>query len=113
MLNRKQIMLTDEIMNLFDYYIISSELSRECSKVGRSILMIHGILDVIEKYKKDIIAYELNAMAAIYLFAKLGIKYMSSNLICPADEMILPVDKKRLNKIVEQVNDKKRNADKK
>ena len=52
-------------------------------------------------------------MAAIYLFAKLGIKYMSSNLICPADEMILPVDKKRLNKIVEQVNDKKRNADKK
>lgn len=103
-ITRKESLLTAEIMQLFDYFIIDGELTRACRKLGRSILIMHSILDSLKNYKKGIIAYDLDTTNSLYLLTKLGIDYASSNMIGHSDEMILPVDKKKIDKVLQVVN---------
>ena len=61
----------------------------------------------LKSYDKNIIAYGLDTNNSMYLICKMGIKYVSSNLISQADEMILPIEKKKLSKVMTLVNGKK------
>ncbi|MCH5179778.1 MAG: EAL domain-containing protein [Erysipelotrichales bacterium] len=105
-ISRKESLLTSEIMQLFDYFIIDRELTRACSKLGRSILIVHAIIEELKNYQKDIIAYDLDTTNSLYLLTKMGINLVSSNLISQSDEMILPIDTKRLEKVMSTVKGK-------
>ncbi|MCH5171721.1 MAG: EAL domain-containing protein [Erysipelotrichales bacterium] len=103
---RKESLLTNEIMQLFDLFIIDSELTRACRKLGRPILIVHSIVEEFKNYQKDIIAYDLDTINSLYLLTKMGIKLVSSNLISQSDEMILPIDAKKLEKVMASVKGK-------
>lgn len=106
-IDKKELLLTNELMKVFDYFILDSELIKDCRKSGRSILIIHTLIDTLKSYDKNIIAYGLDTNNSMYLICKMGIKYVSSNLISQADEMILPIEKKKLSKVMTLVNGKK------
>ena len=106
-IDKKELLLTNELMKVFDYFILDSELIKDCRKSGRSILIIHTLIDTLKSYDKNIIAYGLDTNNSMYLICKMGIKYVSSNLISQADEMILPIEKKKLSKVMALVNGKK------
>ena len=106
-IDKKELLLTNELMKIFDYFILDSELIKDCRKSGRSILIIHTLIDTLKSYDKNIIAYGLDTNNSMYLICKMGIKYVSSNLISQADEMILPIEKKKLSKVMALVNGKK------
>ena len=104
--SRKESLLTNEIMQLFDFFIIDAELTRACRKLGRSILIVHAIIEELKNYQKDIIAYDLDTTNSLYLLTKMGINFVSSNLISQSDEMILPIDKKQLDKVMSAIKGK-------
>lgn len=106
-IDKKELLLTNELMKVFDYFILDSELIKDCRRSGRSILIIHTLIDTLKSYDKNIIAYGLDTNNSMYLICKMGIKYVSSNLISQADEMILPIEKKKLSKVMALVNGKK------
>lgn len=106
-IDKKELLLTNELMKVFDYFILDSELIKDCRRSGRSILIIHTLIDTLKSYDKNIIAYGLDTNNSMYLICKMGIKYVSSNLISQADEMILPIEKKKLSKVMTLVNGKK------
>ena len=103
---RKESLLTNEIMQLFDMFIIDSELTRACRKLGRPILIVHSIVEEFKNYQKDIIAYDLDTINSLYLLTKMGINLVSSSLISQSDEMILPIDAKKLEKVMASVKGK-------
>ncbi len=103
---RKESLLTNEIIQLFDYFIIDGELTRACRKLGRPMLIVHTIVEELKNYQKNIIAYDLDTTSSLYLLTKMGINYGSSILIAPSDEMILPIDKKKFDKAMLSVKGK-------
>ena len=103
---RKESLLTNEIMQLFDLFIIDSELTRACRKLGRPILIVHSIIEELKNYQKDVIAFDLDTVNSLYLLTKMGIGFVSSNLISQSDEMILPIDEKKLDKVMSAVKGK-------
>ena len=106
-IDQRELLLTNEIMDKFNYYILSGELTKSCKKGGKSILIMHSIIDALKGYKRDIIAYDLDTTNSIYLLNRMGIKYISSSLISQKDEMILPIEKKKMSKIMTFLNGKK------
>lgn len=102
-IDKKELLLTNALMKLFDFFILDSELVNACRKGGRSILIMHTLIDSLKGYSDKIIAYGLDTINAMYLIYKMGIKYMSSNLISQSDEMILPLEKKKTNKVISSV----------
>lgn len=105
--DKKELLLTNAIMKLFDYFILDSELVKACRKSGRSVMIVHTLIDSLKDYTKDIIAFDLNTLNSMYLISKMGIRYMSSSLISQSDEMILPLEKKKTSKVIATINGKK------
>ena len=53
------------------------------------------------KFKKPIIATDLEGWQAIELIIKSGVNYISSEAVAASNDMLLPVDKKKMDKLVQ------------
>ena len=72
----------------------------EIKKDNRIRLSIHTLIEQLLKYGKPIIATDLDGWQAIELIIKSGITNVSSDTISPTNDMLLPIDKKRMDKLV-------------
>lgn len=98
-ISEKELSLPDMIMEMFDYFIIDSDMTSNLKSSSRARMDIHVLIEKLLAYTAPIIVSDLNNWSSVELMVKIGIKYISGEFIAPSDEMILPVPTKIANKI--------------
>ena len=97
----RNLLLAPDFYNNFDYFVAGASMIGEIKKDNRIRLSIHTLIEQLLKYHKPIIATDLDGWQAIELIIKSGITNVSSDMISPSNDMLLPVDKKKMEKLVQ------------
>jgi len=95
----KNLLLDPLIYNNFDYFIAGTSMSNEIKKSGISRLSIRTLIESLLKYDKPIIASSPEGWQEIELIVKFGIHLISSEALAQLSEMILPIEKKKMDKL--------------
>ena len=85
----------------FDFFEIDARIAEGIKKNQRTRLNIHGLVEQILHYKKPIIATDVKDKQSIELIIKSGITYVSADDICGTNDNLLPIEKKKMDKLVE------------
>ena len=96
----RNLLLAPDFYNNFDYFVAGASMIGEIKKDNRIRLSIHTLIEQLLKYNKPIIATDLDGWQAIELIIKSGITIVSSDSVSPSNDMLLPVDKKKLEKLI-------------
>lgn len=99
LLKNNGLSLDSSLYSSFDYFILDGELTKDIRRSNRNRLKVHSLIENLLKYKKPIIGNDLEGWVSIELMLKAGLNYVSSETISQSSDMLLPVDKKRLQKI--------------
>ncbi|MCD8204647.1 MAG: EAL domain-containing protein [Coprobacillus sp.] len=97
----RNLLLDTKIYRNFDYFVVGSSLIGEVKTSNKTRLSIHSLLESLLKYKKPIIATDIDSWTTIELIIRSGIDLVSSDVISYYSEMILPIEKKKLDKIAQ------------
>ena len=100
MLKDKDLLLDDVIYHLFDYFVVGSAMLGAIRKNNHIRLSTYTLLESLLKYDKPIIATDLESWQAVELIIKSGIKYISSDVLTPTNDMLLPLEKKKMEKVI-------------
>ena len=95
-----QLALPHEIYAMSDYFFIDvSDISVKQVATARNITSLHGLIERLLPFKRKIITINIANWSATELMMKLGIEYISGDVIAPSDEMVLPLSPKSIKKI--------------
>ena len=100
-INDKDLLLDPSVYYGFDYFVAGATMIGEIKKNNRIRLSIHTLIEQLLKYHKPIIASDLEGWASIELIIKSGITLISSEATASSNDMLLPVDKKKMDKLGE------------
>lgn len=100
LLKDKDLLLDDTIYHLFDYFVVGSAMLGAIRKNNHIRLSTYTLLESLLKYDKPIIATDLESWQAVELIIKSGIKYISSDVLTPTNDMLLPLEKKKMEKVI-------------
>ncbi|MCD8209362.1 MAG: EAL domain-containing protein [Coprobacillus sp.] len=95
----KNLLLDNPVYSTFDYYIVGSSLTWEIKRNTKTRLSTASLIESLLKYHKPIIATDLEGWATIELIIKSGIDLISSEVISYSNEMILPIEEKKLTRL--------------
>lgn len=98
-LKDKNLLLNDKVYFLFHYYVVGSAMMEEVKHNNRIRLSLYALIESLLKYNRPIIATDLEGWQAVELIIKSGISYISSDAVAPSNDMLLPVEKKKMEKI--------------
>ena len=98
-LKDRDLLLDPAVYYEFDYFVCGANMIGEIRKNNRVRLSIHNLIEQLLKYKKPIIATDLEGWQPIELIIKSGISLVSSETILNSNDMILPLDKKKIEKL--------------
>ena len=96
----RNLLLKPAFYSNFDFFIAGAAMMGEIKKNNRIRLSIHTLIEQLLSYKRPIIATDLEGWQAIELVIKSGITIVSSDVISPSNDMLLPVEKKKMEKLV-------------
>ena len=99
-LNDKNLLLNDSVYHLFDYFVVGSTMLGAIRKNNHIRLSTYTLIEALLKYGKPIIATDLESWQSVELIIKSGISHISSEVVAPSSDMILPIEKKKLEKVV-------------
>ena len=103
-LKDKNLLLEDKVYFLFHYFIVGSAMMEEVKKNNRIRLSLYALIESLLKYNRPIIATDLEGWQAVELIIKSGINYVSSDVIAPSNDMLLPVERKKMEKVVQMAD---------
>ena len=95
----KDLILDPSVYYIFDYFVAGASMVAEIRKNNRVRVSIHSLIEQLLKYRKPIIATDLEGWQAIELIIKSGINLVSSETIIASNDMIIDIDKKKLAKL--------------
>ena len=95
----QNLLLDPEIYTNFDYFVVGSSMIKEIRKSKFTRLSIHTLVEQLLKYKKPIIASDVEGWQALELIVNSGIEYISSETISPSSPFILPLDKRKVERL--------------
>lgn len=98
-LRDKDLLLDNQIYTLFDYFIVGSSMLSEIRRNNRIRLSAYTLIESLLKYNRPIIASGLESWQAIELIVESGITILSSDVISPENDMLLPIEKKKMEKL--------------
>lgn len=99
-LNDSQLTLPHEVYAMADYFIIdASFIGDKSQNDAKSITLLHGLIERLLPFKKKIITINIANWSAVELVVKMGIEYVSGEIIGPSDQMVLPLSPKATKKI--------------
>lgn len=98
-LKDKNLLLNDKVYFLFHYYVVGSAMMEEVKHNNRIRLSLYALIESLMKYNRPIIATDLDGWQAVELIIKSGINYISSDAVAPSNDMLLPVERKKMEKI--------------
>ena len=96
----KNLLLDPSVYTNFDYFVAGSMMIGEIRKNNRIRLSIHSLIESLLKYHRPIIATDLEGWQAIELIIKSGVSIVSSEIISPSNDMLLPLEKKKEEKLI-------------
>ncbi len=96
----KNLLLDPGLYTNFDYFVAGAAMIGEIRKNNRIRLSIHSLIESLLKYKRPIIATDLEGWQSVELIIKSGISLVSSDTISPSNDMLLPVEKKKMEKLI-------------
>ena len=96
----KNLLLDPSVYTNFDYFVAGSMMIGEIRKNNRIRLSIHSLIESLLKYHRPIIATDLESWQAIELIIKSGVSVVSSEIISSSNDMLLPLDKKKMEKLI-------------
>jgi hypothetical protein len=96
----KGLLLDPHFYNNFDFFIAGAAMIGEIKKNNRIRLSIHTLIEQLLKYKRPIIATDLEGWQSIELIIKSGITMISSDTVSPSNDMLLPIEKKKMDKLI-------------
>ena len=97
----KNLLLDPSVYENFDYFVAGSMMISEIKVNSRSRLSIHTLIEQLLRYKRPIIATDLESWQSIELIIKSGVSIISTEVISPSNDMLLPIDKKKMDKLVD------------
>ena len=103
-LRDKNLLLDDEVYFLFNYFVVGSAMMEEVKHNNRIRLSLYTLIESLLKYNRPIIATDLEGWQAVELIIKSGISYISSDAVAASNDMLLPVEKKRMEKLVQMAD---------
>lgn len=98
-LKDKNLLLNDKVYFSFNYFVVGSAMMEEVKENNRIRLSLYALFESLMKYNRPIIATDLDGWQAVELIIKSGINYVSSDAISPSNDMLLPVEKKKMEKV--------------
>ena len=96
----KNLLLDPSVYYNFDYFVAGSSMIGEIRKNNRVRLSIHSLIESLLKYHRPIIATDLEGWQAIELIIKSGVSIVSSETISSSNDMLLPLEKKKIEKLI-------------
>ena len=96
----KNLLLDPSVYYNFDYFVAGSMMIGEIKKNNRIRLSIHSLIESLLKYHRPIIATDLEGWQAIELIIKSGVNIVSSETISSSNDMLLPIEKKKVDKLI-------------
>ena len=81
------------------FYFVDEGLLKKSYKNERNRVYLLSALGKILRYKRPIILSDLITWSDIEYFVRAGVDYISSEEISKKSEMLLPIDKKKMQKI--------------
>ena len=103
-LKDKNLLLNDQIYFLFQYFVVGSSMMGEVKHNNRSRLSLYNLIESLLKYERPIIATDLDGWQAVELIIKSGIGFISSDAVSGSNDMLLPVEKKKMEKLVQMAD---------
>ncbi len=104
----KNLLLDPSVYYNFDYFVAGSMMIGEIKKNNRVRLSIHSLIESLLKYHRPIIATDLEGWQAIELIIKSGVSIVSSETISSSNDMLLPLDRKKIEKLMTMDNTRRR-----
>ena len=104
----KNLLLDPSVYYNFDYFVAGSMMIGEIKKNNRVRLSIHSLIESLLKYHRPIIATDLEGWQAIELIIKSGVSIVSSETISSSNDMLLPLDRKKIEKLMTMDNSRRR-----
>lgn len=96
----ENLLLEPSFYSSFDYFVVGGTMTKEIKRNKKTRLSIHSLVEQLLKYKKPIIATDIESWQAIELVINSGIKYISSETISSSHPMVMPVEKRKVDRIV-------------
>ena len=96
----QNLLLEPQIYTYFDYFIVGSSMVKEIRKSKFVRLSIHTLVEQLLKYKKPIIATDTEGWQSIELIIKSGVSIVSSETFSSSNDMLLPLEKKKIEKLI-------------
>ena len=96
----KNLLLDPSVYYNFDYFVAGSMMIGEIKKNNRVRLSIHSLHESLLKYHRPIIATDLEGWQSIELIIKSGVSIVSSETISSSNDMLLPLEKKKIEKLI-------------
>jgi len=100
LLRDKNLLLDENIYTLFDYFVVGSSMIGEIRINNRIRLSAYTLIESLLKYRKPIIASDLESWQSVELIIESGIQFISTDVISPSNDMLLPIEKKKLEKVI-------------
>ena len=96
----KTLELPDELYSLFTYFQFDVEFfDKNFDDISHSSLTMKRSIEKILKYRKKVIVSSVNTWNDVELRIQENLKFLSGDAISPYSEMILPINKKVVDKI--------------
>ncbi|MDO5330749.1 MAG: hypothetical protein Q4F15_04950 [Bacillota bacterium] len=96
----EKLILPEEFYPLFDYFIVSFAFAGAQTGLDTRIRAdLHATVEKLLKYKKRIMASDIDGWNAIELLVRSGLNYISAEAFSPYERMIAPVNPKSLKRI--------------
>lgn len=95
--------LLPKIYESFDYFIIESDAQLSGRSMNR-LPIFQNLIENLLKFDKVLVADNMTSWDSVELLVRLGVEIVSSEVIGPSDENVLPIAKKtmlKLNKILD------------
>lgn len=96
--DKSELPLHPSIYEAFDYFIIDADES-VTSHALRQLPIFQKLIENLLKFRKTIIAENMPSWDSVELVVRLGVSIVSSEVIGPSDQNVLPLNKKTMLKL--------------
>ena len=101
--DKSNLTLLPKIYETFDYFIIDSDAQLSTRSMNQ-LPIFQNLIENLLKFNKTLVAVNMTSWDSVELLVRLGVEIVSSEVIGPSDENVLPIAKKtmmKLNKILD------------
>lgn len=95
----KDLTMPNKIYAQFDYFIFDNRTIKDIHNNERELLILMGTLGKLLRYKKPIIVSDLPGWSSIEYLVRAGINYVSSEELVKKGSMMLPVERRKMQRL--------------